>query len=76
MMAYCIASTFSDKTAFQGWEVQRHTLPRPQESIQDRVVSLLIFISVGLAFIPGACVRACMRVYVCVCFNLGTRHCT
>lgn len=48
MMAYCIASTFSDKTAFQGWEVQRHTLPGPQESIQAGVVSFLAFFSVCL----------------------------
>lgn len=47
-MAYCIASTFSDKTAFQGWEVQRHTLPGPQESIQARAVSFLTFASVCL----------------------------
>lgn len=48
-MAYCIASTFSDKTAFQGWEVQRHTLPGPQESIQAPVVSFLTFVSLCLA---------------------------
>lgn len=48
-MAYCIASTFSDKTAFQGWEVQRHTLPGPQESIQAWLVCFLPFVSVCLA---------------------------
>lgn len=48
MMAYCIASTFSDKTAFQGWEVQRHTQHCPQESIQACVVSFLAFILVWI----------------------------
>lgn len=47
-MAYSIASTFSDKTAFQGWEMQRHTLPGPQESIQAWVVCFLAFVSVRL----------------------------
>lgn len=53
MMAYCIASTFSDKAAFQGWEVQRHTLPGPQESIQAWVVSFLTFVSVCLALLTN-----------------------
>lgn len=48
MMAYCIASTFSDKTAFQGWEVHRHTLPGPQESIPALVVGFFAFVLVCL----------------------------
>lgn len=48
-MAYNIASTFSDKTASQGWEVQRHTLSCPQESTQTWVVRFLTLISVCLA---------------------------
>lgn len=52
MMAYCIASTFSDKTAFQGWEVQRHTLCGPQESIRAWVVCFLPFIWFVFLFIP------------------------
>lgn len=49
MTAYCIASTFSDNTAFQGWEVQRHTLPGPHESIRAWVVVLLAFLVASLS---------------------------
>lgn len=33
---------FCDKSAFQGWEVERHTLPSAEESIQAKLASLVL----------------------------------